>query len=195
MKSSDFRIVTNADRRRIANIVASTVLSYEHMTAKSNRYIAILIGHTETGVREIRLLMKKMGTLGTRKGELPELPRIPETTWGRLHLAIADAEELSELAEMHQIKTPLTKALRQLRGRAIRLTTGKDVELTDVAALADSLTAATELASGECDRLIPPLSDAARKLIELPAYEPTARELSRIERHIAALPRRSEMLQ
>ncbi|WNJ91767.1 hypothetical protein [Bosea sp. 685] len=193
MKSEEFKIVTDADRSRIAKLITTVVLSYSDMASKSNRYIAILTGNSQHGVRTVRKSMERKGTLGTMQGDLPELPRIPETTVTRLKTAIIEAAEINEWHFRENIDSPELSIMRQLMIEALMVERREVIDLGAASDVADRLDAASEQANDVYEKVRIPLS--AAEIQAMMPQPPIRRQQAASTRRIAALPQRSEMLQ
>ena len=93
--SADFRILTRGDRRRIELSLMTIALSHVSMTKMSNRQLAQKLHVSTHAIRRHRQLMRALGMLAIIPGaEIPSLPCVPDTTWERLHKAMAEGWEL-----------------------------------------------------------------------------------------------------
>ena len=193
MKSEAFKIVTTADRNHIAMIVTSTVLAYSQFACKSNRYIAVMTGNSQYGVRKVRTLMDRMGTLGMLEGTLPELPRIPETTWSRLSTAIMQANDVIEWCVEDDIFPTELASMIILNDKAIQISNDVRYDITTASDAADELDAASEAAYEAYETMRVPHTKSQINACEASPVSVVKSEAR--TRSVGALPSRLEMLQ
>lgn len=174
MKPTDFEPITQADRRRCVDVTTATALLFAETSRLSNRALAAMLGSSEYGVRKVRKLMSAQGTLGIVPGSAPSLPRISETTRGRLGTVLADTEELPNLAEIDGVGGPALRRLKLLRQYAMAVYKDGQQPLQLMAAVAQELSESADDAQDEYDLLTSLRSDPD-------AFLPPARSgLSRI---------------
>jgi len=108
-----FRILTKREKARIASILIGHALAHECMASKSNAEIARELRVSKYAVRTHRSLMKKLGILGTIKGNSrPQLATTPDTTWERLRSALWYAEEVFIDAAEGFVNSPYVPSLQ-----------------------------------------------------------------------------------
>ncbi|WP_143271953.1 LuxR C-terminal-related transcriptional regulator [Azospirillum brasilense] len=135
-----FRILTKGEKARITSILIGQALTHERMASKSNAEIARELRVSEYAVKVHKRLMKKLGLLGAIKGNLRPKPIVvPDTTWERLHCAMARAWRFHVNSARGLVSSPYLPSLHAAYDAAASLIEEPSPDLRYVANAADIL--------------------------------------------------------